>query len=128
MIGSVANRAIKSFLLGDDASQLRTGRAEGGGGGGGRTVLIELLFFSRFSTFFFQENQEKQKKQEIVPNFGNYFTPRTAHELAHLSCIAQAWKTCADELSPIAQAGENMCSSCSAVSYTHLTLPTILLV
>ena len=34
-----------------------------------------------------------------------------------LSSIAEALKTCADELSPtggIAQAGENMCSSCSS--------------
>ena len=30
--------------------------------------------------------------------------------------IAQASKTCADELRPIAQAGENMCSSCSFYS------------
>ena len=42
------------------------------------------------------------------------FTPRTAHELAHLSCKAQTFKTRADELRPIAQAGENMCSSCSS--------------
>ena len=35
-----------------------------------------------------------------------------------LSSMAQASKTCADELSPtgIAQAGENMCSSCSSYS------------
>ena len=35
-----------------------------------------------------------------------------------LSSMAQAFKTCADELSPtgIAQAGENMCSSCSSYS------------
>ena len=29
-------------------------------------------------------------------------------------CIAQVLKTCADELPPIAQAGGNMCSSCSS--------------
>ena len=45
-----------------------------------------------------------------------YFTPRTAHELAHLLCIAQAFKTCADELPPKAQTGGNMCSSCSYYS------------
>ena len=33
-----------------------------------------------------------------------YSTPQTAHELAHLSCIAHAFKTYADELLPIAQA------------------------
>ena len=43
-------------------------------------------------------------------------TPRIAHELAHLSCVAQAFKTCADELRPIAEAGGNMCSSCSSLS------------
>ena len=31
------------------------------------------------------------------------FTPRTAHELTHPSCIGHALKTCANELSPIAQ-------------------------
>ena len=33
-----------------------------------------------------------------------------------LYAIAQALKTCADELPPIAQAGGNMCSSCSSYS------------
>ena len=45
------------------------------------------------------------------------FTRRTDHELAHLSCIAQVTKTCADELRPTAQAGENMCSSCSSIAH-----------
>ena len=48
------------------------------------------------------------------------FTPRTAHDLAHLSCIAQAFETCADKLlqlnpgktcvahvAPIAHSGPN---------------------
>ena len=43
-------------------------------------------------------------------------TPGTAHELAHLSCIAHAFKTCADELRPVALAEENMFSSCSSYS------------
>ena len=34
--------------------------------------------------------------------------PGPAHELAHVTCIAQAFITCADELRAIAQAGENM--------------------
>ena len=46
--------------------------------------------------------------------YNKVITPRTAHELAHLSCVAQALKTYADELPPIAQAGGNMCSSCSS--------------
>ena len=33
-----------------------------------------------------------------------------------LSSIAQALKTCSDELTPIAQARGNMCSSCSSHS------------
>ena len=43
-------------------------------------------------------------------------TRRTEHELAHLSRIAQASKTSADELPPIAQAEEYMFSSCSSYS------------
>ena len=39
---------------------------------------------------------------------------RTTYELAHLSCVAQAFETCADELRPIAPAGENMCISYSS--------------
>ena len=54
--------------------------------------------------------------QVHIGRFFTFFTPRTNHELAHLSCIAQALKTCADELPPIAQAGGNMCSSCSSYS------------
>ena len=50
------------------------------------------------------------------PNSRNSITRRTDHELAHLSCIAQASETYADEPPPIAQAEENMCSSCSSYS------------
>ena len=35
------------------------------------------------------------------------FALGTAHELAHLSCKAQAFRTCADELPPIAQTAGN---------------------
>ena len=55
-----------------------------------------------------------QLSWEIGPAHHKKYAPRTAHELAHLSSIAQAFKTCADELPPIAQAGENICSSCSS--------------
>ena len=44
---------------------------------------------------------------------GQCFTRRTDHELHYLSCLVQAFKTYADDLRPIAQARENMFSSCS---------------
>ena len=48
------------------------------------------------------------------------FTRRTDHEPAHLSCIAQASKTCANGLRPIAQAKRNMCSSCNSYSSSRV--------
>ena len=62
----------------------------------------------------FNGGQNTRHHQES--SFSQICTPRTAHDLAHPSCIAQAFKTCADELPPTAQAAENMCSSCSSYS------------
>ena len=42
---------------------------------------------------------------------------------AHLSCIVQAFKTGADELPPIAQARENMCSSRNSYNSSRGQMP-----
>ena len=52
-----------------------------------------------------KERCEKKLSRPRAGDVANTYTSRTAHELAHLSCVAQASKTCADELPPIAQAG-----------------------
>ena len=45
-------------------------------------------------------------------------TLRTAHELAHLSCVAQAFKTCADELRRIAQPLKTCVARVAPIAYS----------
>ena len=47
-----------------------------------------------------------------------YITPRTAHELAHPSCIAQTLKTCADRVAPIAQALKTCADHAAPVAHS----------
>ena len=56
-----------------------------------------------------RRNQPCAKQEKVMLK-----APRGSSELAHLSRVAQAFKTCADELPPISQAAENMFSSCSS--------------
>ena len=81
---------------------------------GGTRLLAGKPSASRESTA--RQAEETSPGHQGASDDVHNSTPRTAHELAHLSCVSQAFKTCADELPPIAQAAENMCSSCSSYS------------
>ena len=86
------------------------------------TVYIYMYFHSndiisnyiRVPGIYFQE-QRCLENTGVLPGIGrgysiyvgsNHAHPRTAHELAHLSRIAQDFKICVDELRPIAQPGK----------------------
>ena len=71
------------------------------------TITFLRIYFSGPVLFCLSNYMHKMLTSKFT-------TTRTAHEVAHLPCIAQAFTTCEDELSPIAQARENMCSSCSS--------------
>ena len=76
----------------------------------------------RVSSLMYGAGHWRKKKQWRTGskriNYQVSTTPRTAHELDHLSYVAQASKTYADELPPTrySSSGGNMCSSCSSYS------------
>ena len=74
----------------------------------------QQLHTSTWYCIYFQE-QRCLENTGVLPGIGrgysiyvgsNHAHPRTAHELAHLSRIAQDFKICVDELRPIAQPGK----------------------